>query len=54
MTEYKFKYLANAMDFIKPLVVEGDYKLTITTKYKEYPRESSIDYISVIVEKIKE
>lgn len=54
MTEYKFRNLLNALDFIKPLVIEGKYKITITTKYKEYPREYSIDYISVVVEQIKE
>ena len=54
MTVYKFTSIDRVLEFIKPLLVEGRYSVSVRTFYKEYPREYSIDYFEVTVEEIKE
>ena len=47
---YEFKSLSNAVDFVKPLVVEG-YSVAINTVYKDFPFRDSIDKFTVDVGK---
>ena len=50
---YEFKSIFNAMDFIKPLMIEGGCKIRIYTKFKDFPRENDIKCIQVIVKKLE-
>ena len=54
MTVYKFTSIDRVLEFIKPLLVEGNYKVSIKTLYKEFPREYQIDYFEVTVEESKQ
>lgn len=54
MTVYKFTSIDRVLEFIEPLLVEGNYKVSIKTLYKEFPREYQIDYFEVTVEEIKQ
>ena len=47
---YEFKSLSNAMDFVKPLIVEG-YSVAINTVYKDIPFSDDIDKFTVDVGK---
>ena len=53
MTVYKFKSLDRALEFIKSLIVEGNYRVSARAFYQEYPRETMIDYYEVTVEEIE-
>ena len=50
MTVYKFTSIDRTLEFIKPLLVEGTYSVSIRTFYKVFPREYEIDYFEVTVE----
>lgn len=49
MTVYKFTSIDRTLEFIKPLLVEGKHNVSLRTFYKEYPRETQIDYFEVHV-----
>ena len=53
MTVYKFTSIDRTLEFIKPLLVEGNFIVSVRTFYKEYPREYQIDYYEVKVEEIE-
>lgn len=53
MMVYKFTAIDRTLEFIKPLLVEGSYKVSVKTFYKKFPREYQIDYFEVTVEEIK-
>lgn len=53
MTVYKFTSIDRTLEFIKPLLVEGNYTVYVKTFYKEYPRETMIDYYEVTVKEIE-
>ena len=46
--KYYFKFLQNAMEFIKPLISEG-YEVNVKVVKKAYPCENDIDYFLVEV-----
>ena len=52
--KYKFTSIDRTLEFIKPLLVEGEYKISVKTFYKGFPREYDIDFFEVTVEEIKE
>ena len=54
MIVYKFTSIDRTLEFIKPLLVEGNYRVSVRTFYKEYPRQYEIDYFEVTVEEIEE
>ena len=54
MTVYKFTSIDRVLEFIKPLLVEGKYSVSVRAFYKEFPREYMIDYFEVKVEGVKE
>ena len=49
MIDYKFTSIDRTLEFIKPLLVEGNHSVHIRTFYKKYPREYDIDYFEVTV-----
>lgn len=53
MTVYKFTSLDRTLEFIKSLIVEGNYRVSARAFYKEYPREYQIDHYEVTVEEIE-
>lgn len=53
MTVYKFTSIDRTLEFIKSLIVEGNYSVSVRTFYNEYPRETMIDYYEVTVEEIE-
>ena len=53
MTVYKFTSIDRTLEFIKPLLVEGKYRVSVRTFYEEFPREYLIDYFEVTVEEIE-
>ena len=53
MTEYKFTTIDRTLEFIKPLIVEGNHRVSVRAFYKEYPRETMIDYYEVTVKEIE-
>lgn len=52
MTIY-FTSIDRTLEFIKPLLVEGNHSVSIRTYFKEFPREYQIDFYAVIVKEIK-
>lgn len=54
MAVYKFTALDRVLDFVAPLLVEGKYSVGLRTFYKEYPRETQIEYFEVTVTEVKE
>ena len=46
--KYRFKFLQNVMEFIKPLISEG-YEVNVKVVKKPFPRENDIDYFLVEV-----
>ena len=53
MTVYKFTSIDRTLEFIKSLIVEGNYIVSARAFYQEYPRETMIDYYEVTVEEIE-
>ena len=53
MTVYKFTSIDRTLEFIKPLLVEGNFIVSVRTFYKEFPWETMIDYFEVTVEEIE-
>ena len=53
MTVYKFTSIDRTLEFIRPLLIEGKHRVSVRTFYKEYPRETMIDYFEVTVEEIE-
>ena len=53
MTVYKFTTIDRTLEFMKSLIVEGNYIVSARAIYKEYPRETMIDYYEVTVEEIE-
>lgn len=53
MKVYKFTSIDRTLEFIKPLLVEGNYSVSIRTFYEEFPREYQIDYFEVTVKEIE-
>lgn len=47
--EYDFNSFENAINFIKPLILEGGYVVSVVTVYKEFPREGTIDHFHIII-----
>lgn len=54
MKVYKFTSIDRTLEFVKPLLVEGTYSVSIRTFYKDYPREYQIDRYEVTVKDIDE
>ena len=54
MTVYKFTTIDRTLEFIRPLLIEGKHRVSVRTFYKEYPRETMIDYFEVTVEENEE
>ena len=52
MTVYKFTSIDRTLEFIKPLLVEGNYRVSVRAFYEEFPK--LIDYFEVTVEEIEE
>ena len=53
MTVYKFTSIDRTLEFISPLIIEGNYIVSVRAFYKEYPRETIIDYYEVTVKEIE-
>lgn len=53
MTVYKFTAIDRTLEFMKSLLVEGDYIVSARAIYKEFPWETMIDYFEVTVEEIE-
>ena len=53
MTVYKFTTIDRTLEFMKSLIIEGNYRVSARAIYKEYPRETMIDYYEVTVEEIE-
>lgn len=54
MTVYKFTSIDRVLEFIKPLLVEGRYSVSIKTVYEEYPFEVTVEEIKendIVVQK---
>ena len=53
MTVYKFTTIDRTLEFMKSLIIEGNHRVSARAFYKEYPRETMIDYYEVTVEEIE-
>lgn len=53
MTVYKFTSIDRTLDFIKSLIVEGKWQVSVKTFYEEFPSEIVIDYYEVTVKEIE-
>lgn len=54
MTVYKFTTIDRTLEFIKPLVLEGNYIVSVRTFYQDFPRETHIDHYEVMIREIDE
>lgn len=54
MAVYKFTALDRVLEFVAPLLVEGKHSVGLRTIYREFPRETQIDYFEVTVTEVKE
>ena len=53
MTVYKFTTIDRTLEFMKSLIVEGNYRVSARAFFKKYPWETTIDYYEVTVEEIE-
>ena len=54
MTVYKFTTIDRTLEFIRPLVIEGNHIVSVRTFYQDFPRETLIDHYEVMVKEIDE